>query len=149
DYMKRLRMMLVLVLTLALLALALTWSRPRNGYATPTACLDMYCEASRAGDVVRYRSCLGEPLRSDMERRYPEAQALAEVVRGNVQDIKSWVQRDPVLDGASAYVDVEEVHPSGTRRRRFHLAHSGNGWLIVGIEPPREVPAVIPYGTHV
>ncbi len=147
--MKRLRMVLVVVLTLVLLALALWWSPRQSRYATPTACLDIYCEASKTGDVAKYRSCLGEPLRSEMERRYPDGSAWAEAVRATMTDIKSWVQMDPVIDGATAYVDVEEVHRSGQRRRRFHLAQAGSGWLISGIEPPKEVPAIIPYGTHV
>src|SRR5438132_13567826 len=110
--MKRLRMVRVLVLTLALLALSLWWSPSRSGYVTPSACLDTYGEASRAGDVAKYRSCLGEPLRSAMERRFADANAWAEFLRGSMQDVKSWVQLlDPQIDGSAARVDVEEVRP--------------------------------------
>jgi hypothetical protein len=147
--MKRLRMRMVLVLTLAFLALALYWSPRRAGYATPTECLDRYGEAGRAGDVARYRSCLGEPLRSEMERRFPDAAALAEFLRASMKDIKSWVQLEPRIDGSAARVDVEEVRVTGQRRLRFQLARSGKGWLIVGIEQPQEVSPVIPYGTHI
>src|SRR5438128_10368650 len=99
--MKRLRMVRVLVLTLALLALALWGSPSRTGYGTPSACLDVYGEARRAGDVAKYRSCLGEPLRSEMERRFADADAWAEFLRESVKEVKSWVQlRDLQFEGS-------------------------------------------------
>lgn len=148
--MKRFRLVGFLLLTLVVLALAVYWSPRPAGYATPTECLNAYWEAGQAGDVARYRSCLGEPLRSAMEQRFPDAAAWAEFLRASVKDIKSWVQLlDSQIQGPAARVDVEEVRLAGKRRLRFHLAHSGSGWLIVAIEQPQEVPALIPYGTHV
>jgi hypothetical protein len=148
--MKRLRVGIVLVLTPVLLALAVYWSPGRSGFATPAECLDAYREASRAGDVAAYRSCLGEPLRSENARRFADAGALAAFLRDDMKDVKSWVQLlDPGAEGTVARVDIEEVRSTGTRRLRFHLARSGAGWLIVGVEPAQEVPAIIPYGTHV
>jgi hypothetical protein len=44
---------------------------------------------------------------------------------------------------------VDEVRIDGNRRLHFRLQRSQKGWLIVRIDPPKLVPAGIPYGTHV
>src|SRR5262245_17891920 len=148
--MKRYRVPFALALTAGALALALRWSAGRAGFATPAACLDAYGEACLAGDAAGCLSCLGEPLRSEVRRQFPDQAALAEALRQNLRGVKAWVRPlEPAVEGAAAAVDVDEVRPEGNRRLRFRLHNAGGGWLIVGIDPPRDVPAVFPYGTHV
>lgn len=146
---QRLRAVLVLVVALGLVALAVRWSAGRRGFATPADCLEAYGAACLAGDVAGYLSCLGEPLRSETRQCFADDQELAEWLRQTMKDVKSWTQLLAPVAGSGAEVDVDEVRASGTRRLRFHLEHSGQGWLIVGIEQPRAVPTAVPYGTHI
>ena len=152
--MKRLRGVAILVAALGVLAAALYWSSRRAGpgYATPLACLDAYREACLAGDVDAYLRCLAEPLRSETAERFPDRAELAALLRRETAELKGWaaveVEAAPPRDGA-ALVDVDQVRPDGLRRVRFHLTRSAGGWLITAIDPPRDVPADIPYGTHI
>jgi hypothetical protein len=144
--MKRLRMVVLLAVTLSLLAAVLIWSR-RTATAratTPAECLDDYYESLRSGDIDKYRGSLGEPYRARAEQR-----SFAAACR-EVEDVKDLVQLPgPVEQGASLWVDVDEVRTSGVRRLRYHLRSEGTGWVIVGIDPPREIAAPIRYGTPV
>jgi hypothetical protein len=147
--MKWLRILALVVVTSIPLVLAISSSQRQAGFATPAACLDAYREASRAGNVKKYWNCLAEPLRSEMRRQRPNPQELAESLRREMRDVKTWVQ---LLESASAastvQVDVDEVRIEGSRRIRFYLQRSGAGWLIAGMEQPKLLPDGIPYGTH-
>ena len=148
--MRRLRIAAVVGGTSILLALAVYWSQQRVGFATPAACLDAYREASLAGDVDKYRSCLTESLCAEIGRRHPYSRELAESLRQETKDVKTWVQLpDPASTGTTVQVDVDEVRIDGKRRIHFRLERFANGWLIVSIDRPRLVPTGIPYGTHV
>jgi hypothetical protein len=148
--MKWVRILVLAGVTSIPLALAIWWSQRQSGFATPAACLDAYREASRAGDVEKYRSCLAEPLRSETQRLHPDAQELAESLRREMRDVKTWVLLLESESTASTVAfDVDEVCLDGSHRIRFHLQRSGAGWLIAGREQPKLVPAGIPYGTHV
>ena len=144
--MKRRRVVLLLVLTLALMALAVSWSRrPRETvFATPADCLEALREASTAGDVGRYLSCLDEPLRSEKRRSLRPAD-----LRRDMEGVKSWSQFEPEVQGSTASVEVDKVRAGGTSRVRFRLERSARGWLIVEIDPPKEIMPAVPYGTHV
>ena len=144
--MKRRRVVLLLVLTLALMALAVSWSRrPRETvFATPADCLEALREASTAGDVGRYLSCLDEPLRSEKRRSLRPAD-----LRRDMEGVKGWSQSDPVVRGSAATVEVDQVRVQGTSRVRFRLERSDRGWLIVGIDRPTEIPPPVRYGTHI
>ena len=144
--MKRRRVVLLLVLTLALMALAVSWSRrPREAvFATPADCLDALREASAAGDVGRYLGCLDEPLRSEKQRSLRPAD-----LRRDLEGVKSWSQLEPEVQGSTASVEVDKVRAGGTSRVRFRLERSARGWLIVEIDPPKEIMPPVPYGTHV
>jgi hypothetical protein len=144
--MKRRRAVLLLVLTLALMALAVSWSwRPRDTvFATPADCLEALREASAAGDVGRYLSCLDEPLRSEKQRSLRPAD-----LQRDMEGVKSWSQFDPEVRGSTASVEVDRVRAGGTSRIRFRLERSARGWLVVGIDPPKDITHSIPYGTHV
>jgi hypothetical protein len=144
--MKRRRAVLLLVLTLALIALAVYWSRrPRDTvFATPADCLEALREASAAGDVGRYLSCLDEPLRSEKQRLLRPT----DLQRG-MEGVKSWSQFEPEVRGSTASVEVDRVRAGGTSRNRFRLERSARGWLVVGIDPPKDITSPIPYGTHV
>jgi hypothetical protein len=148
--MRWLRITALVSVASILLALAVYWSQQRIGFATPTACLDGYREASLAGDVEEYRSCLAEPLRADIQRHHPDPKELAESLRQELKDLKTWVQLpDPASEGSKVQVDVDEVRIDGIRRIRFHLQRFSNGWLIAAIDRPKIVPSGIPYGTHI
>jgi hypothetical protein len=54
-----------------------------------------------------------------------------------------------VSEESTAWVNVDEVRIDGNRRIRFRLQRSENSWLIASVDPPKLVPAGIPYGTHV
>jgi hypothetical protein len=65
-------------------------------------------------------------------------------------DVKSWTQVGAAaVAGSTAEVEVDEVRPDRTRRIRFRLEQSGDGWLITQIEAPKDMPATIPYGTPI
>jgi hypothetical protein len=145
--MNRYRILLFAALALALLAAAIFWPSGRKpGFATPDACLEAYRDAYLAGDLDRYLSCLGEPLRSEKQRA---AGQLAEELRQESDGVSSWVRHETTIDGATAQVEVEEVRRRGNRRVRFHFERFDDGWLIVGIHPSPQKPAAIPYGTRV
>jgi hypothetical protein len=150
--MKPLRAVILVAATLCLLAAAVFWSQ-RTGTAcaaTPAECLDQYYEAGRAGDVRRYLSFLAEPYRSQVRQRYADDDTLSAALRRDMKDVKSWVQiAGPVEEESSARVEVDEVRATGTRRLRFHLLQAGSGWLIVAVDPPRDMPTPIRYGTPV
>jgi hypothetical protein len=148
--MKWVRILVLVGVTTILLALAITWSQRQAGFATPSACLDAYREANRAGDVEKYWSCLAEPLRFEMRRQHPDANELAQSLRREMRDVKTWVLLlESESTASTVQVDVDEVRIDGNRRIRFHLQRSGAGWLIAAREQPKLVPAGIPYGTHV
>jgi hypothetical protein len=135
---------------LVLMALAVCWSQKATRFTTPAACLDAYREACRAGDVDKYKSCLAEPLRSAMQRQYPNPKELARHLSSEMKDVKTWVQLlDSVSDDTTAQINVDEVRQDGSRRIRFRLRRTGGDWLIAGTEQPKLVPTGIPYGTHV
>jgi hypothetical protein len=144
--MKRRRVVLLLVLMPVLMALAVFWSRRplETGFATPADCLEALREASAAGDVGRYLSCLDEPLRSEEQRSLRPA----DLQRG-IEGVKSWTQLEPEVRGSNASVEVDRVRAGGTSRIRFRLERSAKGWLIVGVDPPKDITPPIPYGTHV
>src|SRR5262249_8180742 len=145
HFMKRRRLLLVLILTLALVALVL-YGRPRSlqGFATPGECLDAYRDAGKDGDVARYLSCLGEPLRS--EKR--QSVRAADLVRG-MEGVTGWGGDEPVIRDGVADVDVDLVRKTGTFRLSFRLQRADQGWVIVAVDGPRERPAPVPYGTLV
>jgi len=148
--MKWLRILTLVVVTIITWALAISWSQRQAGFATPAACLDAYRDASPAGNVEKYWSCLAEPLRSEMQRQHPNSRELAESLRREMKAVKTWVQLlESDATVATVQVDVDEVRVDGNRRIRFHLQRSGSGWLIAGMEQPKIIPAGIPYGTHV
>jgi hypothetical protein len=137
---------LALALTLTLLALAV-WRSGRTGpanFATPADCLDALREASAAGDVERYLSCLGEPLRSQKQHALRPAD-----LRRDMDGVKSWSQLEPEVQGTTATVEVDRARASGTSRTRYRLERSGRGWLIVGMDRPQEITPPVRYGTHV
>jgi hypothetical protein len=148
--MKWIRILALVNISLGLLGLAIYWSRWQVGFATPADCLDAYREASLAGDVEKYESCVAEPLRAEMRRQHPEPKELAEFLRQETKDVKTWVQvHDLRSAGSTVQVDVDEGRMDGYRRIRFRLQRFEKGWLIVGIDQPKLVPARIPFGTHV
>src|SRR5262245_1274105 len=105
------RVVLTLALTLALLALAVftSWRAGPANFATPADCRDALREASAAGDVGRYLSCLGEPLRSEKQRSLRP-----EDLRRDMEGVKSWSQLEPEARGTTATVEVDKVREGGT-----------------------------------
>ncbi|GIW79884.1 MAG: hypothetical protein KatS3mg105_1691 [Gemmatales bacterium] len=146
---KGFRVALIVAITIGVLGPAAWYASRQNGYPSPQDCLDAYAEARKAGNVPMFLGCLAPPLRQRMNTQFPDADAFAESLRGSMKDVKSWVQLDAVVDGATATVDVDEVLASGTRRIRFHLERTGQNWLISKIEAPKDVPGTIPFGTDV
>jgi hypothetical protein len=148
----RKRRLLAVALTCAVLAGALAWSLRLGpaGCRTPAECLEAYREACRAGDAVRYRRCLGEPLRSQVSHTYPGDEALAEALRLEGRGVKGWVEVGPPDEqGGRAVAIVEEVREMGQRRLRFFLEDSQEGWLIVRVEKGAEQKPDVRYGTRV
>jgi hypothetical protein len=144
--MKRFQVGLLAAAAVGGLVVVLILSRPAGpaGFATPADCLDAYREASLAGDVTGLLSCLAEPLRSRHQ-----AGLTAESARRELKGVKNWTVRDPVVNETTAAVDVELVRQGGKSLLRFHLRRGATGWLISGIDPPKELPVKIPYGTPV
>jgi hypothetical protein len=67
-----------------------------------------------------------------------------------MKDVTGWSQvLEPLVTGPTAFIDVDEIRATGTRRTRFRLERGGRGWLIVAIGAPQEIPTPVPYGTHV
>jgi hypothetical protein len=144
--------LLAVVLTSAVLAGALAWSL-RSGLTacrTPAECVAVYREACRAGDAVKYRRCLGEPLRSQVRDTYPGDEALAESLRREAREIKGWVEVGPPDEqGGRAVANVEEIRETSQRRLRVFLEDSAEGWLIIRVERNGEQTPEIRYGTRV
>jgi hypothetical protein len=115
-----------------------------KGFATPGECLDVYREASRAGDVSRCLDCLDDALRAEKKCRLT-----AEKLRNDNVGVKSWTQVDPVVQNAVAHIDVDEIRPGDARRVRYHFKKTRGGWRIAKIDPPAALPGLIPYGTPV
>ena len=148
--MKGIRIIVIVVLVVALLGGTVYWSRQPGGFATPTDCLDAYREACRVGDVQKYWSCLAEPLRAGVQQQHPSVEELASFLRRDMTGLKSWVAHlASESEQSRAQVDVDEVRAESNRRIRFLLERSGRGWLIVGMDEPKPVPAHIPFGTHI
>jgi len=148
--MKGIRIIVIVVLVVALLGVTVYWSRQPGGFATPADCLDAYREACRAGDLQKYWSCLAEPLRAGIQQQHPSVEELASFLRRDMTGLKSWVaQLASESEHSKVQVDVDEVRAEGNRRIRFLLERSRRGWLIVGLDEPKPVPAHIPFGTHI
>jgi hypothetical protein len=146
------RRLLLVALTGAVLVGALAWSLRSGpiGCRTPAECLGAYREACRAGDAVRYRRCLGEPLRSEVRQTYPGDEALAEALRREARGVKGWVEVGPPDEqGGRAIANVEVVRETGQSRLRYYLKRSQDGWLIVRVEKGTEQTPEIRYGTRV
>jgi hypothetical protein len=144
--MKRLRIVILFAVTLTLLAAVFFASRrtTTKPAASPAECLDDYYESLRSGEINKYLNCLGEPYRSHA------GQDSFDAARRAAKDVKNRVQvAAPVEEGSSVWLDVDEVRADGVRRSRFHLRQAGSGWVIVAIDPPRELPTSIRYGTRV
>ncbi len=143
--MKRFRVVVLVLLTAALLGGVAFWSQRRAaGFASPADCVEAYRDACAAGDLATARACLGDPLRSESERSSD-----SESLRREMVGVVSWAQREPVVSGTMAHVDVDRGRRDGVQRVRFRLQRSGAGWLIVGIDSPQPLPTIVPYGTHV
>jgi hypothetical protein len=143
--MKRYRAPVAVLLILVLLGLARFWpGRESRRFATPGDCVDAYRDACEAGDVTRYLHCLGDPLRYEKSGSATSAELLQEM-----QGLKGWTRLDVMVTDTTAEVDVDLIRTSGTYRRRFHLQHNANGWVIVGVEPAKEVATPVQYGTHI
>jgi hypothetical protein len=148
--MRRVRTILVLTLTVSLLGLLISRMSGPRGFATPSECVDHYCESHKDGNAELYLSCLAEPLRSEGQQGFASADALSQFLKDRAKDVTSFVRLgEPVVEGASASVEVDENRRTGVRRFRVHLERFGRDWLIVRIDPPQEVPMPIPYETHV
>jgi hypothetical protein len=148
---KRLRLALIAAASAAGLGL-LALHRPtgREGFTTPTECVEAYAAASKGGDGERYLRCLAEPLRSRTRQHFPEPGRLAEALRQEMEGVKGWVVASaPVIEGNTAGADVDVVRQDGVRRLHFRLERPGGGWLVAGVSSPQARPAAIPYGTHV
>ena len=144
--MKRLRVLILLVVVGIALVGVRFWPRrtATTGAATPADCLDTYYESLQSGDVDKYLRCFDESYRQDVGQRSFEA------ARHDVKDVKNLVQiAGPAENGSPLWVDVDEVRTAGVRRLRYHLRQNGRGWVIAAIDPPREMPTPIRYGTHV
>jgi hypothetical protein len=143
--MKRRLLMLSLLLALVVTAVVL-YGRggSRQGFATPAECLDAYRDASKDGDVTRYLSCLGEPLRSE-KRRSIQAVDLIRDMAG----VKGWTRHEAVIRDRIADVDVDLVRATGSFRLSFHLQRTDQGWVIVALDGPREQRSPVPYRTPV
>jgi hypothetical protein len=148
--MKWARITALVSVTSVVLALAVYWARQPAGFPTPAACLDAYREASLAGDIEAYRSCLAERLYADIRQRHRDPKELADSLRQEMRDVKTWVQlSEPASEGSIVRINVDEVRIDGNRRICFRLQYLGNSWRIVGIDQPKPVPTGIPYGTHI
>jgi hypothetical protein len=150
--MKR-RSLLVGLMVVGVLLPIWYWGMVRSGprFSTPLECLEAYREACVAGDANAYLECLAEPLRAETEQRFPDRAALAESLRAQSQTLKGWAALPadaPASQGAETRMDVEETRITGKRRVRFVLRSSSQGWRIVAIGRPVDVPTDIPYGTH-
>jgi hypothetical protein len=143
--MRRFRVAALILLIAALLAGVALWSQRRAaGFASPAECVEAYRDACAAGDLATAHTCLGDPLRSESERSSD-----AESLKREMAGVVSWAQHDPEVSGTTAHVDVDRGRRDGVQRVRFRLERGRGGWLIVGIDPPKDVPTAIPYGTHI
>jgi hypothetical protein len=144
--MKRFRVPILLAVVSVLAAGLLLWTRRTASVeaATPAECLDAYYDSLQSGDVEKYLRCLGEPYRTRQGR-----DSFAAAGR-DAKELKNLVQlAGPAEGDSSRWVDVDEVRAAGVRRVRYHLRKDERGWLIVGVDPPRERAAPLRYGTHV
>jgi hypothetical protein len=141
------RLLVPLLVVLALLAGVIYWSARPRGFATPGQCLEAYRDALAAGDQSRYLGCLAPPLRAKIQEE-PEEHFQAKARRFK-EHIKNWGQSLESEQDSAASVLVDEVSMLGTAQRRYRLERSASGWLIAAIEPPKDVPTPVPFGTHI
>src|SRR5262245_25438214 len=125
--MNRFRVIGLLLLVAAALAAAIWWSARPNGFATPQKCVEAYRDALVSGNDQEYLQCLGEPLRSEVRGRLADP-----ALRRSAEGLKGWTQLEPEIDGARASILVDEIRATDTRRTRYRLERSEQGWLIVG-----------------
>ena len=144
--MKPLRLLVLLtVVGIALVGIRFWPGRmATKGAATPAECLDSYYESLQSGDVDKYLRCLDEPYREEVGQRSFDS------ARRDVKDVRNLVQiAGPAETGSPLWVDVDEVRAAGVRRLRYHLRQHERGWVIAAIDPPREMPTPIRYGTPI
>jgi hypothetical protein len=145
---KRKPILLAFVLSLGLMSGILIWVPGKTGFVTPHDCLCSYYETCQRGEPAGFLDCLGEPLRSETERRWAGTQAAAETLRN--QAVKNWVLDGSwVTIGKAAQAEVEETRINNIQRVRFRLEHSEKGWRIIEITLLEERRPTIPYGTDV
>ncbi|HEV3203593.1 MAG TPA: hypothetical protein VGY77_04385, partial [Gemmataceae bacterium] len=123
---KRKPILIALVLSLGLITGILIWVPGKTGFATPHDCLCSYYETCQCGEPAGFLDCLGEPLRSETERRWAGTQGAAETLRS--QAVKNWVLDGSwVTVGKAAHAEVEEIRAANIQRVRFRLEQSRKG----------------------
>src|SRR5262245_53223280 len=127
--MNNARVILSTVVVILAIGTALWWATSPKDFATPQQCVEAYRDALVIDNEARLLKCLAEPLRAEMEGQLRDA-----AFRRSVADLKGWTQLDPEIDGPKASIVVDEIRATETRRTRFRLEQSGQGWLIVGID---------------
>src|SRR5262249_35601541 len=154
--MKRRRLLLLLAAAAAAVLAVVLARRPRprapggrRGSPTPARRRDAAAAGGRAGAAAASLSSPAEPLRSETRQRFADERELADWLRQQMSEVKSWTQRPQSQTAEAAEVDVDETRPGGTRRARYRLERQGGGWLITVVGPAREVPGGGRYGTHV
>src|SRR5690348_13974693 len=106
--MGRTRLAALVSATAVVLSLAVYLSQRPVGFATPSACLDAYREASLVGDLDKYRSCLTASLYADILRRRLNPADLAGSLCQEMKDVKGWIQvPEPTRDEALVQINVD------------------------------------------
>jgi hypothetical protein len=145
---KKYRLVILLLLAVGLGALALLRFPSQPVFPTPSDCLTAFYEAVQEGNVSNYLRCLDDPLLADMKRQALSQADWVEILRR--ETVKNWVQdRQPLPEGPSIMVEVDEVRSSGTERVRFRLEQRRQGWRIVGIQRLEQRRPSFPYGTDI
>jgi hypothetical protein len=142
---KRLHVLILLAVILITIAGIRFWPRrAAAGAATPAECIDTYYESLKSNDFEKYLRCLNESYRGEAVQH-----SFVAACR-DITDLKGVVQQPGPIEGElPLWIDVEEVRTAGVRRLRYHLCRDGGSWVITAIDPPRETPSPIRYGTPV
>jgi hypothetical protein len=119
-------------------------------YATPNELLDAYFIAAKQGDAEAYLWCLAEPLRLEVRMRFPDEDSLGNYLRSTMGDLKNWVHvGEAKEENDKGQTQVDELFATGRKRLRISYEKHGPSWRISGIDPPEEIPQLIPLHTNV
>lgn len=127
------------------------WRRNTDQRAGPEETLFAMVQAAQRGDTEAYFDCFWGPLRTRLEQtgRDMGRGGFAKYLSGAAEAIKGVAvigQPEPL--GADLKVQAEMVYEDKSELQEFILTRRRGRWRISGMDNPRRIKTVIPYGTE-